>query len=65
VDRVRATAAGLPVYGLFLALYLAVAAAGSVASSYGLAVWYPALTKPAFNPPGWLFAPVWTVLSTS
>ncbi|MCC6790521.1 MAG: tryptophan-rich sensory protein [Thermomicrobiales bacterium] len=35
---------------------------GSVFTNDGLQVWYRTLQKPSFNPPGGVFAPVWTTL---
>ncbi len=40
----------------------AVAATGSVATTFGIRTWYAALTKPPLTPPNWIFAPVWTLL---
>ena len=45
-----------------LAPCLAVGAIGGVATSQSVSSWYPALAKPPFNPPRWIFAPVWTAL---
>lgn len=35
---------------------------GSVFVVNSVSTWYPLLNKPFFNPPSWIFAPVWTIL---
>src|SRR6187455_2573066 len=48
--------------GLFLILAFVAAAFGGLATATSLDTWYPTLHKPSWNPPNWLFSPVWTLL---
>lgn len=47
---------------VFLLLVAAVSALGGAVTATSVGGWYQTLTKPGFNPPDWVFAPVWSTL---
>ena len=54
----------MSVYKFIIAIVLPllVGAAGGYFTSTSVKGWFTTLNKPFFNPPAWLFAPVWTTL---
>ncbi len=46
----------------FVALCFGVSVLGGIATRPALSEWYPALRKPEWTPPGWVFGPVWALL---
>lgn len=47
---------------VFVVLCLAAGAAGGIVTGPEIGGWYRTLEKPAWQPPGWVFGPVWTTL---
>jgi tryptophan-rich sensory protein len=45
-----------------LALCQAVGILGAFFTVKAISTWYRTLKKPSFNPPNWIFGPVWTLL---
>ena len=58
------TAPKYPWLGLIVLLVVCFAAAGigGAVTTPKIATWYAALAKPSWNPPNWIFGPVWSVL---
>lgn len=48
--------------GAFLAIAFLVSLLGSAVTLPKIPGWYASLVKPPFNPPPWVFGPVWTIL---
>ncbi|WP_437226836.1 TspO/MBR family protein [Planctomicrobium sp. SH661] len=46
----------------FLAVCLGVGGLGAIATTPQIDGWYRTLQKPSWNPPAWVFGPVWTTL---
>jgi tryptophan-rich sensory protein len=47
---------------LCVVICLAVGYLSSITTQSSIKTWYPTIVKPIFNPPNWVFAPVWTLL---
>jgi tryptophan-rich sensory protein len=62
--RDAAPRASAPLHWSWLILFLALVVGGGTAIGLltGPDAWFAGLIKPAFQPPDWLFAPVWTFL---
>lgn len=46
----------------FIFVCLGVSFIGGAITASSVDTWYPALIKPRFTPPDWIFAPVWTTI---
>jgi len=53
---------GLGLVSLVVFLVIVVAGGGAIGAFTAPGAWFAALVKPSFNPPNWLFGPVWTLL---
>jgi benzodiazapine receptor len=51
--------------GLCILAPLAIGFVSGMSTADGVRTWYQDIAKPSFNPPDWVFGPVWTTLYVS
>jgi benzodiazapine receptor len=62
-ERVQpGTAVQVLVLAGFLFVCFSAAGIGGAVTADSVRTWFPTIIKPSFNPPNWVFAPVWTIL---
>lgn len=57
-----ASTKSLGVLAGFLVVCLVTGLLGGWVTAQSVGSWYPTLVKPSWNPPAWVFGPVWTAL---
>lgn len=58
----RSPGQSLAALGLSLLLCLTAGGIGAWATNSEIPTWYAGIAKPSWNPPNWIFGPVWTTL---
>lgn len=51
-----------PILVHVLAIVVVIAVGSGIGTTIGPDEWFRSIEKPVFNPPSWVFAPVWTIL---
>ncbi len=53
---------GIPGLVICVVICMMAGVIGSIFTTSSVTGWYTTIQKPSFNPPGWIFGPVWTTL---